>query len=343
MQRALQLAKCGKGEVLPNPSVGCVIVYKDKIIGEGFTSAYGGAHAEVNAIDSVTDKTMLAKATLYVTLEPCSHHGQTPPCADLIVANKIPRVVVGIQDPNSKVSGKGIQKLESGNCEVITGVMDEECREHHRRFLMYQEKKRPYIILKWAETQDGFIAPSQEKRETAPEPFWITNRNSRQLVHQWRSEEQAILVGTTTVLQDNPKLNVRNWTGKNPLRVILDRRLKITADFHVLDKSIPTLVLTEEEDVTKYNKGIQYEVLDFSKNLVEQIVAILYQNKVASMLVEGGTKTLHSFIEVGLWDEARVFVGPVNFTDGIKAPLFSAKIASREPIGRDTLNAYQNA
>ncbi len=342
MRRALQLAKSGKGEVLPNPSVGCVIVYKGQIIGEGFTSAYGGPHAEVNAINSVADKTLLTSATLYVTLEPCSHYGQTPPCADLIVANKIPRVVVGIKDPNLKVSGKGIQKLETASCEVISGIMEEQCREHHRRFLTYQEKKRPYIILKWAETKDGFIAPSAKKRAATPEPFWITNRKSRQLVHQWRSEEQAILVGTNTVLQDNPKLNVREWEGKDPIRVVLDRGLKITSDFHVLDKSTLTLVLTEAEDASRHLKGINYEVIRFSKDLIMQVVTKLYQNKITSVLVEGGAQTLQSFIDAGLWDEARVFVGNRNFKEGIKAPKFLRTPERTEQIDSDILTLYSN-
>ena len=199
--------------------VGCVVVHDGKIIGEGYTSPYGGPHAEVNAINSVKDKKLLSKATLYVTLEPCSHYGKTPPCADLIAAHKIPQVVIGLKDPHSKVAGKGIEKLEQSGCEVTVGILEEACRWHLKRFLSFHERNRPYIILKWAESKDGFIAPEANKRNSEPEPFWITNTYSQQLVHKWRSEEQAILVGTNTVLEDNPKLTSRNWTGKNPIRV----------------------------------------------------------------------------------------------------------------------------
>jgi len=338
--RCIELAKKGLGTTAPNPMVGCVIVHDGKIIGEGFTSPYGGPHAEVNAINSVEDKTLLGTSTLYVTLEPCSHYGKTPPCADLIAHYKIPEAYIGLKDPHDKVAGKGIQKLEETGCKVTVGVLEQECREHHKRFLTYQEKKRPYIILKWSETQDGFMAPDKTQRNSNPEPYWITNPYSRQLVHQWRSEEQAILVGTNTVLEDNPKLNTRDWAGKNPIRVVLDKDLKIGNDFHVLDKSVKTIVITHEKDSSKYLDGIDYETIDFSQPLAQQISEILHKHSITSVLVEGGAKTLQSFLNEGLWDEVRVFVGPTRFKNGISAPKFAGKLKSTQNIVSDTLSIY---
>ena len=240
IKRCLQIAKNGLGSTRPNPMVGAVIVFENKIIGEGFTSAYGNNHAEVNAIKSVTKKELLARSTLYVTLEPCSHFGKTPPCSDLIVKHKIPKVVIGCMDDNPEVAGKGISKLKASGCKVKVGVLEDECKSHHNRFFTFHNKKRPYIILKWAETKDGFIAPKLKKEQ---KPVWITNQYSRQLVHKWRAEEQAILVGTNTVLKDNPSLTVRDWTGNNPLRVVLDRTLKLNSDFSVFDNKAKTLVI----------------------------------------------------------------------------------------------------
>ncbi|WP_236262983.1 bifunctional diaminohydroxyphosphoribosylaminopyrimidine deaminase/5-amino-6-(5-phosphoribosylamino)uracil reductase RibD [Aggregatimonas sangjinii] len=343
MLRCIEIAANGLGSTAPNPAVGAVIVHEDVIIGEGYTSAYGGPHAEVNAINSVKDKTLLKEASLFVTLEPCSHHGKTPPCADLISSYKIPRVVVGLIDPNPLVAGKGIAALRAKNCEVIIGLAEKECKEHHKRFLTFQTKKRPYIILKWAETQDGFVAPLPEKRAASPEPFWITNANSRQLVHQWRAEEQAILVGTNTALEDNPKINVRDWAGKNPFRVVLDKSLKIPMSHNLLDSSTPTLIFTEIENASHYNKGVNYEILDFSKNLPTQILTTLHEYRLTSVLIEGGTITLQTFIDANLWDEARVFSGDTNFGVGIKAPRFSASLKKSFQINSDVLKFYRNA
>ncbi len=342
MARALQLAKNGLGTTAPNPAVGAVIVHNDKIIGEGFTSPYGGPHAEVNAIASVTDISLLKEATLYVTLEPCSHFGKTPPCSDLIIKHNIPKIVIGLIDPHEKVAGKGIQKLKSSGCDVITGVLEKECREHHKRFLTFHEKKRPYIILKWAETLDGFIAPEKDKRAKNPEPVWITGRYSRQLTHQWRAKESAILVGTNTILDDNPKLDVRMWKGKNPVRIVLDRNLKIQGDFHVLDGSTPTLILTEIEDNSKYLETVDYEFLDFSGDLARQLCNILWKRNLTSLIIEGGTKTLQTFIAKNLWDEARVFRGNTSFGNGIKAPTLSRDIKSSRKMDQDLLNYYRN-
>jgi len=340
MLRCIQLGKNGLGNTAPNPMVGSIIVHKNKIIGEGFTSPYGGNHAEVNAIQSVHDKNLLLDATLYVTLEPCSHHGKTPPCADLIIKHQIPKVIIGIKDPHKKVAGKGIEKLENTGCKVTVGILEKECREHHKRFLCFQERKRPYIMLKWAETMDGFIAPNPSKRKKNLEPFWITNSYSRQLVHKWRSEEQAILVGTTTVLKDNPKLDVRSWKGKNPIRIVLDKDLKIKNDYHVLDGSVKTIVLTGIKN--KVIDGIDYEVLDFTKNVAEQICNVLYKHQITSILIEGGTKTLQTFIDTNLWDEVLIFKGASTFGSGTKAPSFSGKLSHSKRIMTDTLNIYIN-
>lgn len=342
MLRCIELGKKGLGRTAPNPMVGSVIVYQEKIIGEGYTSPYGGNHAEVNAIDSVEDKSLLPKSTLYVTLEPCSHHGKTPPCANLIAKHRIQHVVIGLQDPHSKVAGKGIQKLETSGCKVIVGVLDELCRKHHRRFLTFHERKRPYIILKWAETQDGFIAPDKSLRKDNPQPFWITNPHSKQLVHRWRSEEQAILVGTNTVLEDNPKLTVRNWYGKHPIRVVLDRELKIPEVFHVFDKSVKTIVLTGTSESSLYLEGVDYEVIDFTKPLGSEVCEVLYRHSINSVLIEGGSQTLETFIQENLWDEARVFTGASHFGTGIKAPKLSGKPMELITILSDTLATYIN-
>ncbi|MEX0360959.1 MAG: bifunctional diaminohydroxyphosphoribosylaminopyrimidine deaminase/5-amino-6-(5-phosphoribosylamino)uracil reductase RibD [Allomuricauda sp.] len=340
--RCMELGKKGLGTTAPNPMVGSVIVHNHKIIGEGYTSPYGGPHAEVNAINAVQDKKLLKQSTLYVTLEPCSHFGKTPPCADLIIDSEIPQVVIGLQDPHDKVAGKGIKKMRDAGCEVTVGVLEAECREHHKRFLTYQEKKRPYIILKWAETEDGFIAPDKVKRKTNPEPFWITNTYSKQMVHQWRSEEQAILVGTQTVLEDNPKLNVRTWEGKNPIRIILDKSLKIPSHFFVFDQSVQTFLLTAEKDSSKYLDGITYEQLDFTKPVANQICSLLFKHSISSLLVEGGTKTLQTFIDEGLWDEARIFKGTSLFGSGTPAPVISGKLVHSEKIISDTLSILQH-
>ena len=342
MLRCIEIAQSGLGNTAPNPMVGAVIIHHEKIIGEGFTSPYGGAHAEVNAIQSVVDTSLLKEATLYVTLEPCSHFGKTPPCADLIIKHQIPKVVIGLLDPHERVAGKGIERLKNSGCEVIFGVLEEECREHHKRFLTFHEKKRPYIILKWAETLDGFIAPSKTDRKENPEPYWITNPYSRQMVHQWRSEERGILVGTNTVLEDNPKLDVRHWEGKNPFRIVLDNGLKIPEDYNVLDESIPTLVFTEVEDLSRYLGGVSYEFLDFSADVAKQICEILPGYNITSVLIEGGSRTLQTFIDEGLWDEARVFTGNTSFKKGIKAPVFSGKLIDSKKIGLDILKYYNN-
>jgi diaminohydroxyphosphoribosylaminopyrimidine deaminase/5-amino-6-(5-phosphoribosylamino)uracil reductase len=296
----------------------------------------------VNALNSVKNKEVLQEATLYVTLEPCSHYGKTPPCADLIVKHKIPKVVIGILDPNSKVAGRGFKKLQESGCKVTVGILENECREHHKRFLRFHQKNRPYIILKWAETQDGFIAPNVAKRNKKAQPFWISNTYSKQLAHKWRSEEQAILVGTTTVLHDNPKLNVRQWSGKSPIRVVLDKDLKIKGNYHILDLNVKTIIITQVKDKSHWLKGIDYEVIDFSKNVAKQICRVLHENNIISVLVEGGARTLQTFINADLWDEARVIIGDNSFGDGLKAPEISGNLVHSKQVETDVLNIYTN-
>jgi len=346
MQRCLQIAKNGMGTTRPNPSVGAVVVLNNKIIGEGFTSPYGGNHAEVNAINSVKDKSVLKEATIYVTLEPCAHFGKTPPCADLIAKHQLKNVVIGCVDTNSLVAGKGIEHLKTAGCKITVGVLEDACKEHHKRFFTVQNKKRPYIILKWAETKDGFISPLLNPPPKGEEaPIWISNQYSQQLVHKWRSKEHAILVGTNTVITDNPKLNVRSWTGNNPIRVVLDRKLRIPKEAAVFDGSVPTLVFVEkrEEKQESRQKNIIFESIDFSKNVAKQLVAVLFKYEIQSVIIEGGTQTLQTFIDENLWDEARVFTGDTIFKEGVKAPVLKGKkeIETRN-IKNDVLKIYTN-
>jgi diaminohydroxyphosphoribosylaminopyrimidine deaminase/5-amino-6-(5-phosphoribosylamino)uracil reductase len=322
----LKIAKNGLGSTRPNPMVGAIIVCDDKVIGEGFTSPYGQSHAEVNAINAVKNKALLKKSTLYVTLEPCSHHGKTPPCSDLIISHNIPKVVIGCIDDNPQVVGKGIAKLKASGCEVIVGVLENECKIHHKRFFTFHNKKRPYIILKWAETKDGFIAPKTKDKQ---KPIWITNRYSRQLVHKWRSEEQVILVGTNTVIEDNPSLTVRDWTGDNPTRIVIDKSLKLNSELKLFDNAAKTISISNKE-------------IDFKKNISKQICDLLFKENINSIIIEGGSKTLQTFINKGLWDEARVFVGLTEFKEGVKAPQFKGKLASEQSILDDSLKVYLN-
>lgn len=337
MQRCLDLAAKGLVDAMPNPSVGAVVVYKDTIIGEGFTSAYGGSHAEVNAIHSVLDKSLLSKSTLYVSLEPCNHFGKTPPCSDLIVNSKIPKVVIGCVDPFSEVAGKGIEKLKANGIDVIVGVLENECAASHKRFFTFHTKKRPFIILKWAESQDGFVSPNT-KLEL--KPVWLTNVYSRQLVHKLRSEEMAILVGTQTVLADNPTLNTRDWFGKNPTRLYIDRENKILDNVHLKDGTISTICFTSNPKENKLN--LDFELLDFTKNLPEQICEILYKRNIQSVIIEGGTFTLQQFINADLWDEAMVFKSQVLLNDGTQAPIFNKNPFKIKSISNDQLFLFKN-
>ena len=326
IKRCIEIAKNGLGYTRPNPMVGCVIVHDNKIIGEGFTSPYGNNHAEVNAINSVKDKSLLTESTLYVTLEPCSHFGKTPPCANLIVSYQIPRVVIGTLDTHNKVSGKGVEILKSSGCDVTIGVLEKECKGHHKRFFTFHNKNRPYIILKWAESNDGFIAPSSKKDQ---KPVWISNEISRQLVHKWRAEEHAILVGANTVLNDNPSLTVRDWTGQNPIRIVLDRYNNLPKDRAVFNNESDTIIISEKD-------------IDYNTNIASQVCEFLHKKDIQSIIIEGGTKTLQAFVDEKLWDEARIFTGNIEVKNGVKAPMFSGKLITKTRIIGDTLKIYTN-
>jgi diaminohydroxyphosphoribosylaminopyrimidine deaminase/5-amino-6-(5-phosphoribosylamino)uracil reductase len=360
IKRCIEIAKNGLGFTRPNPMVGSVIVHNNNIIGEGFTSKYGGNHAEVNAINSVINKDFLKESTLYVTLEPCSHFGKTPPCSDLIIKHQIPNLVIGCVDDHEKVAGKGIEKLRNAGCNVTVGVLETECKEHHKRFFTFHNKKRPYIILKWAETSDGFIAPERHyeqnevnslsterlpKQINSPrkdaKPVWITNEISRQLVHKWRAEEQAILVGTNTVLQDNPSLTTRDWVGENPIRVILDGSLKLSKKYNVFNNEAKTIIITDKE-ISSTKENIYEEVVFYEANLAHETCNILYEHQINSIIIEGGSKTLQTFIDENIWDEARVFTGNSSFIKGTKAPKFSGRLIYEEKIITDILKIYKN-
>ena len=326
IERCIEIAKNGLGTTRPNPMVGSVIVHKNKIIGEGYTSSYGGSHAEVNAINSVKNKNLLRESTLYVTLEPCSHFGKTPPCTNHIINHKIPSIVIGCIDDNEKVAGKGVKKLRDAGCKVIVDVLETRCRGHHKRFFTFHNKKRPYIILKWAETADGFIAP---KTKNEKKPVWITNEFSRQLVHKWRTEEHSILIGTNSVLEDNPSLTARDWIGKNPVRVVIDKNEKLSKDLNVFNDESETIILKEKN-------------IDFTKNVAKHICSILFKNEITSVIIEGGTETFQTFIDENLWDEARVFTGQNTFKEGVKSPQFYGKLISEKKIVTDILKIYIN-
>ena len=340
IKRCIELAKNGLGTTYPNPMVGSVIVANGKIIGEGWHRKAGEPHAEVHAINSVKDKSQLKEATIYVSLEPCSHFGKTPPCADLIIRSEIPKVVIGTVDPNIEVAGKGIERLQKSGIETTVGVLIKECQDLNKRFFTFHNQKRPYIILKWAESQDGFIAPSS-KPEQQRAPIWITNPYSRQLVHKWRSEEQAILVGTQTVLADNPKLDTRDWFGQHPTRILIDREGRIPEESFVLNQSVPTLIFTAATNrISKEN--CVFETIDFEKNIVPQLLNKLYDHRLQSVIVEGGTTTIQHFIDLDMWDEARIFIGRTTFNDGIKAPVLPKETKEKIQIGNDELLILSN-
>lgn len=332
MARCLQLSRFGGGYVSPNPMVGSVIVHEGRIIGEGFHRQYGQAHAEPNAIRAVKNPTLLKESTLYVNLEPCSHHGKTPPCADLIVENGIPRVVIGTLDPNPKVAGRGVEILRNAGIEVEVGIMENECRELNKRFFIFQEQKRPYVLLKWAQTHDGFI--DKKRTEYGQSPLIISNVITQRLTHKMRSENQAILVSTNTVLLDNPTLTVRNWSGKNPVRVAIDRQGRIPSNYHLMDGSVSTIVFTEMERENRPH--LEFVKLDFNADSLQTILAKLHERNIHSVLVEGGAKLLKSFIVTGLWDEANVEVSPVCIGDGVHAPALPV-----QPSERNTYDGHE--
>ena len=320
MQRCLQLAKKGLGSVSPNPMVGCVIVYNNKIIGEGFHQNYGDAHAEVNAINSVQNKALLKKSTLYVNLEPCAHFGKTPPCANLIAEKQIPHVVIGCVDIFSEVSGKGIEKLKFSGIDVTLGVLEKESQYLNRRFFTFHNKKRPYVILKWAQSKDGFI--DKHRGENDKGINWITQPETKQLTHLWRSHEDAVLVGKNTVLTDNPSLTTRAVKGKNPMRIVLGKQEDIPSNYKIFGAESKTFFLQGDSAM---------------------ILQELYQKNIQSVIVEGGKHVLEQFISLNLWDEARILTGEVSFEKGIKAPIISQNPTKTETHGKDTINYYKNA
>ncbi len=337
MHRCIQLAENGLGTTYPNPLVGCVIVHDDKIISEGWHHKAGKAHAEVNAIEGVLDDSFLKEAILYVSLEPCSHFGKTPPCTNMIIDKGIKKVVIGSIDPNPKVSGQGVQRLKDAGCDVTTGVSKKECDELNKRFFTFQLKKRPYIFLKWAQTEDGFIAPMERKQQG---PVWITSPRTRQMVHKMRAKEQAILVGTNTVIADDPSLTTRYWKGNSPTRMVLDRNLRILKDTRVYDGKVKTIFITEKKSDNEPN--LFFESMDFSENVAQQICDIAHKHGIQSLIVEGGSQMLRTFIETSYWDEAFVFIGNTTFEAGLKAPKFKGILVSEEKISSDILQHYKN-
>lgn len=339
MLRCLNLAEKGRGTTYPNPLVGSVVVYNGSIIGEGYHLKAGSHHAEVIAIDSVKDKTLLPFSTLYVNLEPCSHFGNTPPCADLIISTGIRKVVIGTADTSDKVSGRGISKLKDAGCEVVTGVMENDCRRINSRFFSFNEEKRPYIILKWAQSADGFIDVKRSE-VNKHRPTWITGNAERVLVHKWRAEEQSILAGAGTIRADDPELNVREWSGEDPLRLILsgsgvvDRKSKV---FRIYGTNIVFTHNTDTEfadsAVVRLNKG---------EESARQIVRYLFDSGIQSLIIEGGAEVIKQFISAGLWDEARIFTGMSHFKEGVKAPFIEGMIISRVNFSKSSLDIILN-
>jgi diaminohydroxyphosphoribosylaminopyrimidine deaminase/5-amino-6-(5-phosphoribosylamino)uracil reductase len=337
MKRCLELARLGAGNVAPNPMVGCVIVFKNKIIGEGFHRKYRGAHAEVNAINSVKSKELLKYSTLFVTLEPCAHFGLTPPCSDLIIEKQIPKVVIGALDPFKATDEKGIEKLKKAGIKVEAGILEEECNEINKRFFTFHKKGRPYIILKWAQTQDGFIDTERTCKDYG-KPTWITGDLALRLVHKIRSEEGAILVGRETVRKDNPSLSVRHWTGNNPLRLVIDNRLQLQSNLNIFDGSQRTIIFNSLKNEEREN--ISYVKIHKPENTISEILDELYRQNITSVIVEGGRQLLESFIELNLWDEALVFTGQKFFGSGVQAPKLHGKQIASERLDNDLLFVF---
>lgn len=348
MQRCLDLAAPGAGHVAPNPMVGSVMVYDGLIVGEGYHRKYGKAHAEVNCVQDARERYLAnnsdesgfalfaSRCTIYVSLEPCAHFGKTPPCADLIISLNFKKVVVGCRDPFPLVDGKGIEKIRSAGIEVITGVLEKECQEINKRFFTFHLQKRPYVILKWAKSADGFIAGKSDRRS------FISNDLSNRLVHRWRSEEAAILVGTNTAEKDDPSLNTRLWAGNSPKRLVIDRRLRLPRTLKLFTDGEPTTIFNELKSGIEGSRHFVSVTAD--RPLVEQILSLAHELNIQSIIVEGGTETLRHFIDTGQWDEARVIQGDkVVLEDGIREPLLSGAIsAGAEKLGSDTINYFRN-
>ena len=334
MRRCIELARLGQGLVAPNPMVGAVIVCDDKIIGEGFHQRYGEAHAEVNAINAVQDKSLLKNSTIYVSLEPCSHFGKTPPCSDLIVEMGIPKVIIGCKDIHTKVSGKGIEKLIKAGIDVQIGILEKECRELNKRFFTFHERQRPYVILKWAQTKDGYLDKIRDSEEQGVN--WISAPETKALVHKWRSEEQSILVGRKTVQNDNPSLTVREFSGMNPIRIIIDSQLQLSEELNIFSDDAPTIIFNRSRNEVK---GM-IEWIKISETNTELILEELYKRNILSVFVEGGSRTLQYFIFGNVWDEARVIVGNTLFGEGTKAPTINKVPAYSYQFSTDTVYHY---
>ena len=328
MWRCIALAKKGLGYTYPNPLVGCVIVYQGKIISEGWHKKAGECHAEREAIERIKDKSILKEVTLYVNLEPCDHFGKTPPCSDLIVKMKIPRVVIGTLDFNQKVFLKGINKLKENGCEVVTGILEKECKKLNCRFFTFHQKKRPYITLKWAESIDGFIAPKDQNKK-----YWLSHSLSKQLVHKWRAQEQSILIGVNTAIIDNPKLNSRDWYGKNPIAIVIDPKNRLPNESYLYRNNIANNLLS----IT--SKKVDFKDKEFKK---EDFIRFLYENKIQSVIIEGGLKTLLFFIKNNLWDEAKVFKTRIKLNDGLISPKLEQSEKTITSVGSDRLYSYTN-
>ena len=320
MWRCLQLAKKGLGATKNNPLVGSVVVHNDIIIGEGYHRKMGEAHAEVNAINSVKDQSLLKESTIYVSLEPCSHVGKTPPCAALIASKGIPKVVVALKDPNDNVAGRGIMMLKEAGAEVIVGVLEEKAKELNRSFFVNQIEKRSFVTLKWAQTQDGFIDNERDSRELPP--LKLSNSITQCVVHKMRSQNMGIMVGTNTALKDNPTLNTRHWYGSNPVRIVLDRTGKLSVDSNLFNDCAQTVVFTGLDNYPVIDNVTVIQI-DFQEDIVEQVLHKLYENDIATLMIEGGSMLISSFVEKGLWDEAFVEIASIEIGCGVRAPLVS--------------------
>jgi diaminohydroxyphosphoribosylaminopyrimidine deaminase/5-amino-6-(5-phosphoribosylamino)uracil reductase len=334
MQRCIDLARLGQLHVAPNPMVGAVIVHNNKIIGEGFHQKFGEAHAEVNAIRSVQHPELLSESTIYVSLEPCAHHGKTPPCSDLIVENKLKRVVIGCKDSFSKVSGKGIDKLKKAGIEVEVGVLEAQCRDLNKRFFTFHERQRPYVILKWAQSKDGYLDKVRQADEKGVN--WISAPETKALVHKWRAEEQSILVGRKTVQNDDPSLTVREFSGNNPTRIIIDSQLQLSMDANIFSNEAPTIIFNRVKNEVKDN----IEWIRIAETNTRLILDELYKRNILSVFVEGGSRTLQYFIFDNVWDEARIIVGNTVFGEGTKAPIISKVPTYSYSFSSDTIHHY---
>jgi diaminohydroxyphosphoribosylaminopyrimidine deaminase/5-amino-6-(5-phosphoribosylamino)uracil reductase len=337
MHRCLELAKLGAGYVAPNPLVGAVLVHDDKIIGEGWHQQFGEAHAEVNCINSVNEenKNLVSQSTLYVSMEPCVHFGKTPPCSDLIIKNKIPKVIIGCRDPFKEVDGKGIEKLKAAGVEVESGILEKECKELNKRFFTFHTLHRPYVVMKWAQTANGKISSGNSER------LLISNEYSNRLVHKWRSEEAAILIGTNTALLDDPELTTRLWPVPSPVRLVLDMNLRLPPTLKIFNREVMTIIFNDIKQ--EENKNLLFYKIEKNKSIVHQILQALYQKNILSVLVEGGATLLQSFIDEGIWDEAGIVTNlELRVTNGLAAPVISNAIKTEEQIlSSDKIEMYK--